>query len=236
MFRGRLSDVWWCGGGGVGGQNWVNTAGGSAQRALHHPVDLRRREAVGLQQGGRWSFNASEGFDLRPHTDLYCNNLTPKIPQRTNNNLRGLPFISDTLTSHPVLFFLSSHCSHPPFSTVLNEKQPAETSLTSSPFLCYTLSSFILFESFFFLPGSSLSKASACLFFFFTLFRIFHSLISLSLMVSWTQIKPSLQFSSSSHLASNDPSASLSCSLHSALIALSLLSTWEKLTPLSYPH
>lgn len=135
------------------------------------------------------------------------------------------------------LFFLvPSHCSHSPYCFKwggFSMKSSQQRVLTSSPLIFYTLLHHPFFPP---LPVSSLFKASVCLIFFFTLCCIFHFLISLSLLVSQTQIKPSLQFSGSSHLASNDPLASLSCLLHSTLIALSLLSTWEKLTPLSYPH
>lgn len=101
MFTGELSDVFCCGGGGgTKGRDGVNTVGGSAQKALHHPVDHRDGEAVSLQQGGRWSCNAQEGFDLRPPTDLYCNNLKPEIPQRTWFSL-------DSNSFQPVLLFLN---------------------------------------------------------------------------------------------------------------------------------
>lgn len=56
----------------------MNTVGGTAQIALQHPVDQRHREAVRLQQGGRGSRGAQEGFDLRPQRDLYHNNVKPK--------------------------------------------------------------------------------------------------------------------------------------------------------------
>lgn len=90
MFTGELSDVLGC----AEEEAWEVAP---HRELLHHPVDQTHREADGLQQGGRWSCGAQEGFDLRPPTDSYCRNLKPKILQHTNNKLLGL-------TSHPVLF------------------------------------------------------------------------------------------------------------------------------------
>lgn len=75
------------------------------QIPLHHPESQRHREAAGLQQGGRWSCKAQEGFDLRPPTHSRCNKPKPEIPHRTNNKLTGFSFyhwcISFLLFLHP---------------------------------------------------------------------------------------------------------------------------------------
>lgn len=131
-----------------------------------------------------------------------------------------------------VLFFCH-HCSHSPYFfkwgdfSVKNSREFCLHLLLS-----YTLSSITLW-TFYSLPVSSLFKASVSTSFLH--YAAFFILWSPSLLVSQTQIKPSQKFSGSSHLASNDPLASLSCLRHSILIALSLLSTWEKLSLLPYP-
>lgn len=120
---------------------------------------IRHREAVSLQQGGRWSCGAREGFDLRPPTDSYCNNLKPKILQRANNKLLGF---------HPVLLQCLSW-----------RLQPHLISISLSHYLL-RLSVWISFS---FLE---LSKVSASSFPPYSAFSILSDLSSLSLLVSQT--------------------------------------------------
>lgn len=192
--------------------DWVNTVGSTAHFALHHTVDHRPREAASLQQ---------EGFDLRPPTDLYFSKLKPKIPQRTNNNLYGLPLhLISNLQYYPVQFsssvFLSSHCSHLLSLCVFNSLGGFSVS-SSQPFSNYFIFSYS---------------------FLFHVFSPFHFvcsafMISLSMLIGQTHKKPLLQFSNSSRLSIL--LHLFSYLLHSTLIALSVFSTQGKLTLLSYP-
>lgn len=147
----------------------------------------------------------------------YTKTRSPK-GQMTSYIIYFLYLISNFSPSALLLwcFFVPSHCSHSPCCF----KWSAFSRKNSREFWLHLLFSFtvssITLWTFYFLPVSSLFNDSVCLIFFFTLGCIFHSLISLSLLVSQTQIKPSLQFSGSSHLVYNDP---LAC-LHACYVQL----------------
>lgn len=215
MFTGKLSDVL-CGGVGGGVRfgrpglseycRWHRSDRSAASCGSETPRDCQ------LHQGGR----EEDLVVLRRGliSDLKENYTTIIWSQNPSKDKWQA-----TLFSFYLWYYFSPHaflCVSGPCSpgVVSMSYQAAERGLALSGFISFSLlnSDFILFES----PFSSwLSKVWAHLLFFPPSILYFSfSLISLSLLDIQTPKKPLLQFSRYRYLVSNDPSASLSCSLH----------------------
>lgn len=147
---------------------------------LQHPVDHRHREAVSLQQGGRWSCKGLISDLLHVYTAIIWSQKSPK--GKTTSYLVYLSSLILFNFSHQLLFFLQVSSALPLFMSLFTQcfnevisqcsnQQRVLVSLTWCSFLFNIPSLFILFEK----GKKTRFEVSARLLFFPSLLHIFRS-------------------------------------------------------------